>query len=31
MLWDGEWLERDGPRACQEALHAIARRFVPAT
>jgi hypothetical protein len=30
-LWDGEWLERDEPRACQEALHAIARRFVPAS
>jgi hypothetical protein len=30
-LWDGEWLERDKPRACQEALHAIARRFVPAS
>jgi hypothetical protein len=30
-LWDGEWLERSAPKACQEALHALARRFVPAS
>jgi len=29
-MWDGEWLEREGPKACQEAVHAIARRLVPA-
>jgi hypothetical protein len=28
-MWDGEWLERPAPRACQEAVHALARRLVP--
>jgi len=29
-LWDGEWLEGDDARPCQELLHELARRFLPA-